>query len=268
MRITSSGTRRRVRRLLPAGCALAALACGGQSLTNGQGSHGAGAPGEGGSGGLAAGGAAAGVGGTSASGGIGFAGGSGMGAAGRGQGGGSSGNVGIAGSGLVAGQGGAASEVCSLPLETGPCEAAIARYGFNPKTQRCESFVYGGCAGNGNNFETFEACTAACGLANESGCPGGMPDNGTTCAGPSHPCDYSGVNRCLCQPVLESDCQPISSASSCSGSLERRAPRADGGASDECTEPGCVAEVVIISYYTCTCDASWTCVVGAATGGR
>jgi hypothetical protein len=53
--------------------------------------------------------------------------------------------------------------VCELPIEPGPCRAAIPRWGFVPKTGRCEPFVYGGCGGNANNFETREACEQRCG---------------------------------------------------------------------------------------------------------
>lgn len=51
---------------------------------------------------------------------------------------------------------------CGLKLDPGPCEAAIPRWNFNPKTRRCERFVYGGCFGNENNFETLEECEKTC----------------------------------------------------------------------------------------------------------
>lgn len=53
--------------------------------------------------------------------------------------------------------------VCELPIEPGDCRAAIPRFGFDADTGRCESFVYGGCGGNANNFETREACQQRCG---------------------------------------------------------------------------------------------------------
>lgn len=55
-----------------------------------------------------------------------------------------------------------AGEVCELELLTGPCRAAIPRYGFDSAEGACVSFIYGGCAGNANNFATLEACRAAC----------------------------------------------------------------------------------------------------------
>ncbi|VDL96854.1 unnamed protein product [Schistocephalus solidus] len=53
--------------------------------------------------------------------------------------------------------------LCKLPLETGPCQAYIRRYGFNPQTGRCQLFTYGGCGGNANNFESEQECTTRCG---------------------------------------------------------------------------------------------------------
>ena len=42
------------------------------------------------------------------------------------------------------------------------CRAAIDRYFYNPESVACEQFIYGGCEGNGNNFETLEQCRARC----------------------------------------------------------------------------------------------------------
>ena len=53
--------------------------------------------------------------------------------------------------------------VCHLPAETGPCRAAFHRYHFNTNSRSCESFIYGGCHGNQNNFETLEECETQCG---------------------------------------------------------------------------------------------------------
>ncbi len=36
---------------------------------------------------------------------------------------------------------------CELPSQTGPCRAMFLSYYFNPSTNRCEEFVYGGCGG-------------------------------------------------------------------------------------------------------------------------
>ncbi|GMH43260.1 hypothetical protein BSKO_11182 [Bryopsis sp. KO-2023] len=55
------------------------------------------------------------------------------------------------------------SDICSLPSDSGPCEAAIQRWFFNKKTNQCEEFIYGGCLGNKNNFESRKACEMRCG---------------------------------------------------------------------------------------------------------
>ncbi|CDW57127.1 Kunitz BPTI domain containing protein [Trichuris trichiura] len=51
---------------------------------------------------------------------------------------------------------------CELPAETGPCMASFIRFYYNKETKKCETFTYGGCQGNENNFETLEECEAKC----------------------------------------------------------------------------------------------------------
>ncbi|XP_022229779.1 tissue factor pathway inhibitor [Drosophila obscura] len=53
-------------------------------------------------------------------------------------------------------------EDCHQPKETGRCFALFYRYAYNVDTQACEEFVYGGCAGNRNNFESKELCEQSC----------------------------------------------------------------------------------------------------------
>lgn len=53
-------------------------------------------------------------------------------------------------------------EDCHQPKETGRCFALFYRYAYNVDTHSCEEFVYGGCAGNQNNFESKELCEQAC----------------------------------------------------------------------------------------------------------
>ena len=63
------------------------------------------------------------------------------------------------------------TDICSLPGVVGPCEAIIPRYYYNAVTEQCESFEYGGCNGNLNNFLTLEECEAAC----RGTAPGSIP---------------------------------------------------------------------------------------------
>ncbi|XP_030557284.1 early lactation protein [Drosophila novamexicana] len=53
-------------------------------------------------------------------------------------------------------------EQCHQPKETGRCFALFYRFAYNLDTHACEEFVYGGCAGNSNNFETKEQCEQLC----------------------------------------------------------------------------------------------------------
>uniref|UniRef100_A0A0K2TMJ4 Papilinlike [Aplysia californica] n=1 Tax=Lepeophtheirus salmonis TaxID=72036 RepID=A0A0K2TMJ4_LEPSM len=53
-------------------------------------------------------------------------------------------------------------DTCSLQSETGPCEESVVQYFHNAKTGKCETFVYGGCYGNGNNFDSMKSCEEHC----------------------------------------------------------------------------------------------------------
>lgn len=51
--------------------------------------------------------------------------------------------------------------MCLLPPESG-CEEKFKRYHFDKASGECKEFIYGGCFGNGNNFETIEECIEKC----------------------------------------------------------------------------------------------------------
>lgn len=51
---------------------------------------------------------------------------------------------------------------CALKADDGPCKAMMKRFFFNIFTQQCEEFIYGGCEGNKNRFESLEECREKC----------------------------------------------------------------------------------------------------------
>ncbi len=127
-------------RLMPLGVVVAgaSVSCGGSTERDGDG----------------AGGTAFGKAGTTASGGFGAV--SAGGAVGTG------GSMSVGGSGTTGGSG-PLPDLCKLPPESGSCNAYFPSYYFDAATGACESFVYGGCGGNDNRFDSVEACHAACG---------------------------------------------------------------------------------------------------------
>ncbi|XP_026580102.1 eppin-like [Pseudonaja textilis] len=53
-------------------------------------------------------------------------------------------------------------DVCQLPSVCGICKAMFPRFFYNVSTHKCEPFIYGGCGGNKNNFESEDECRRAC----------------------------------------------------------------------------------------------------------
>ncbi|MFL3051854.1 MAG: BPTI/Kunitz-type proteinase inhibitor domain-containing protein [Candidatus Neomarinimicrobiota bacterium] len=51
--------------------------------------------------------------------------------------------------------------LCELKPDTGPCRAAIPRFYFDPESQKCKQFIWGGCQGT-VPFETMSECINAC----------------------------------------------------------------------------------------------------------
>jgi hypothetical protein len=90
-----------------------------------------------------------------------------------------------------------------LPPEGGSCDAYFERYAFDAETGTCRGFVYGGCDGNGNNFETAEECHAACASNAEMD---------LTVCDTSSECSVAFPGCCGgCEPVLFTDIVAVNS---------------------------------------------------------
>ncbi|XP_061547737.1 amyloid beta (A4) precursor protein a [Phycodurus eques] len=66
-------------------------------------------------------------------------------------------------------------DVCWASAETGPCRAMLPRWYFDRREGRCVQFIYGGCGGNRNNFESEEYCRSVCRSVIPTAAPG-FPD--------------------------------------------------------------------------------------------
>ncbi|VDP18844.1 unnamed protein product [Soboliphyme baturini] len=54
------------------------------------------------------------------------------------------------------------NNICLHPKSEGTCRGIFPRWYYVPDLDICKSFVYGGCAGNGNNFNSKLACELKC----------------------------------------------------------------------------------------------------------
>ncbi|XP_052838222.1 spondin-1 [Drosophila gunungcola] len=61
-----------------------------------------------------------------------------------------------------------AKDICVQAPDAGPCRGNYMRYAYDPQSQRCGSFVYGGCRGNRNNFLTENDCLNTCNVVRGS----------------------------------------------------------------------------------------------------
>ncbi|KAI1694426.1 kunitz/Bovine pancreatic trypsin inhibitor domain-containing protein [Ditylenchus destructor] len=52
--------------------------------------------------------------------------------------------------------------VCFHSIRPGQCDGHMSRYGYDSSKYRCVKFIYGGCGGNKNNFETLAECEHLC----------------------------------------------------------------------------------------------------------
>lgn len=54
------------------------------------------------------------------------------------------------------------TDICTLPVKVGACRGSLKKWYFDVESQRCETFLYGGCQGNANRFESKAQCQREC----------------------------------------------------------------------------------------------------------
>merc|ERR1712110_303994 len=54
------------------------------------------------------------------------------------------------------------AQTCSLLSDHGPCSNDQTRWFYNKFKDECEQFLWGGCLGNTNNFNSKSACESMC----------------------------------------------------------------------------------------------------------
>lgn len=126
--------------------------------------------------------------------------------------------------------------VCKLPREQGNCGTYSNRWWFNAKTGNCEEFIYSGCQGNANNFETYKECQDYCrdarsepqciqgtALTDSNGnfiiC-GGSSAASTTCPA-NHYCYYDGTTYGCCPTQAYTCSLSYKSGASCGPAVTR-----------------------------------------------
>ncbi|XP_011062335.1 PREDICTED: papilin [Acromyrmex echinatior] len=53
--------------------------------------------------------------------------------------------------------------ICLAPVDSGECSDSITAYYYDAQHQICQAFIYSGCGGNANKFQTEEQCERLCG---------------------------------------------------------------------------------------------------------
>lgn len=54
------------------------------------------------------------------------------------------------------------ADVCNMDKDVGPCDDFGAVWYFEYNSRTCRRFLYGGCDGNGNRFDSREDCESRC----------------------------------------------------------------------------------------------------------
>lgn len=61
------------------------------------------------------------------------------------------------------------SVACFLPKIAGPCDGYYPSWYYDPNRRQCLQFIYGGCLGNNNKFQTLQECESLCSQTTHTG---------------------------------------------------------------------------------------------------
>ncbi|KAM4654580.1 collagen alpha-1(VII) chain [Amazona ochrocephala] len=84
------------------------------------------------------------------------------------------------------------AEPCSLPLDEGGCRRYTLRWYHSQRGAECRPFVYSGCGGNSNRFDSREECELRCGQRRGAGTHGTDQRSAGTAAAAASPPGAAG----------------------------------------------------------------------------
>ncbi|XP_034936854.1 papilin isoform X2 [Chelonus insularis] len=96
------------------------------------------------------------------------------------------------------------SPICTAPVDAGSCDLDITAYYYDSRTGVCQAFLYGGCEGNANRFQSEEQCERLCGrFQGQEVC--NLPMDSGPCRG-SFAKYYYDSNARICRPFYYGGC--------------------------------------------------------------
>ncbi|XP_068109481.1 kunitz-type protease inhibitor 1 isoform X2 [Hyperolius riggenbachi] len=97
-------------------------------------------------------------------------------------------------------------DYCLAPKKPGKCRAAFSRWWYNPDVHECETFTFGGCNANKNNYLRKEDCTQTCVNLPDTTAKGRRLE--PVCTEPCRPQQFRCGDGCCIEAGLECDDTP------------------------------------------------------------
>ncbi|KAJ8414561.1 hypothetical protein AAFF_G00037630 [Aldrovandia affinis] len=156
------------------------------------------------------------------------------------------------------------ADPCTAPKDVGPCRASMTRYYYDTTNHTCQKFMYGGCKGNRNNFESMDKCNTACDGASDTELSNETP-SGTI----SKRMALAGVNAGPPDSPVSTDfaeqCQAQAKTGPCRASIPRYFYNHTSGACQRFTYGGCRGNR---NNYASAEECLTTCTVTVLPSGR